>query len=65
MGVFAPLVGIVGTLQAAESLKLLSGMGNAMVGHLLMIDARRTEFTKIRIARQAECEVCAAAHLRM
>ena len=65
MGVFAPLVGIVGTLQAAESLKLLSGMGHAMGGHLLMIDARRTEFTKIRIARQAECEVCAAAHLRM
>ena len=62
MGVFAPLVGIVGTLQAAEALKLLSGMGSAMVGRLLMVDARRTEFTQIRIDRQPGCEVCGSFH---
>ncbi|MFD1711969.1 HesA/MoeB/ThiF family protein [Ottowia sp. GY511] len=60
MGVFAPLVGIVGTLEATEALKLLSGMGASMVGRLLMVDTRRTEFTEVRIARQPACEVCAA-----
>ena len=58
MGVFAPLVGIVGTLEATEALKLLSGMGSSMTGRLMLVDVRRTEFTEIRIQRQTECEVC-------
>ena len=58
MGVFAPLVGIVGTLEATEALKLLSGMGSSMVGRLLLMDTRRTEFTEIRVRRQSGCEVC-------
>ena len=62
LGVFAPLVGIIGSLQAAEALKLLSGVGRALTGRLLMLDARAMEFTEIRIGRQAECPVCGTSH---
>ena len=62
MGVFAPLVGIVGTLQAAEALKLLSGMGSRMVGRLLMVDGRELAFTDIRVPRQPACPVCGSRH---
>jgi molybdopterin/thiamine biosynthesis adenylyltransferase len=62
MGVFAPLVGIIGSLQAAEALKLLSGAGRPLTGRLLMLDGRAMEFTEVRIARQANCPVCGAAH---
>ena len=58
MGVFAPLVGIVGTLQAAEALKLLSGLGSQLVGRLLMVDARDMVFNTIALPRQAACRVC-------
>ncbi len=58
MGVFAPLVGIVGTLQAAEALKLLCDIGTSLSGRLLMIDTRRAEFSEIRLQRQADCSVC-------
>ena len=58
MGVFAPLVGIVGTMQAAEALKLVCGMGSEMVGRLLMLDGRRMEWTDIRLPRQSGCPVC-------
>lgn len=60
MGVFAPLVGIIGTLQASEALKLLCGIGGPLVGRLLMLDARRTEWTELRVPRQADCPVCSA-----
>src|SRR5258706_14737094 len=60
MGVFAPLVGIIGTVQAAEALKLLAGIGSSLAGRLQMLDARRMEWTEIRLARQASCPVCAA-----
>ena len=62
MGVFAPLVGIIGSLQAAEALKLLSGVGRALTGRLLMLDGRSMEFTEVRIARQAACTVCGVTH---
>jgi molybdopterin/thiamine biosynthesis adenylyltransferase len=60
MGVFAPLVGIVGSMQAAEALKLLSGAGTPLAGRLLMLDARRMEWTQIQLHRDAHCGVCAA-----
>lgn len=60
MGVFAPLVGIIGSMQASEALKLVSGMGSAMVGRLLMLDGRRMEWTDIRLPRQLDCPVCTA-----
>ncbi|MCL1961841.1 MAG: HesA/MoeB/ThiF family protein [Desulfovibrionaceae bacterium] len=58
MGVFAPLVGIVGALQAAEALKLLSGIGASLTGQLLMVNARHAEFTQVRLHRQPDCPVC-------
>ena len=60
MGVFAPLVGIVGTLQAAEALKLLAGIGRPMVGRLQMLDVRSMEWTEVRLVRAAGCPVCGA-----
>ena len=60
MGVFAPLVGIIGTVQAAEALKILSGMGSHMAGRLLMLDGRDLSWTDIRMGRNPECPVCAA-----
>jgi molybdopterin/thiamine biosynthesis adenylyltransferase len=58
MGVFAPLVGIIGTMQAAEALKLISGAGRPLTGRLLMLDGRAMEFTEVRISRHAACPVC-------
>ena len=58
MGVFAPLVGIVGSMQAAEALKLLAGIGTSVVGRLQMVDARTMDWTEIRIARDPACPVC-------
>ena len=61
MGVFAPLVGIIGTMQAAEALKLLMGIGTSLAGRLQMLDARSMEWNEIRLGRQAQCAVCGAA----
>lgn len=58
MGVFAPLVGIVGSLQAAEALKLLAGCGQPLTGRLLMLDGRGMSFDEVRMARQPHCAVC-------
>ena len=60
MGVFAPLVGIVGSMQAAEALKLLAGIGESLAGRLQMLDARRMEWTQIAVQRVPDCPVCAA-----
>jgi molybdopterin-synthase adenylyltransferase len=58
MGVFAPLVGIVGAMQAAEALKILSGAGTAMTGRLQMLDARSMEWHEVRVPRDPGCRVC-------
>jgi molybdopterin/thiamine biosynthesis adenylyltransferase len=58
MGVFAPLVGIIGSMQAAEALKLLVGTGSSLAGRLQMLDARSMEWSEIRIAAQPHCPVC-------
>lgn len=58
MGVFAPLVGIVGSVQAAEALKLLIGRGEPLAGRLLMLDALAMRFDEIRIERAPGCPVC-------
>ncbi|HWH80685.1 MAG TPA: molybdopterin-synthase adenylyltransferase MoeB [Burkholderiaceae bacterium] len=60
MGVFAPLVGIVGSMQAAEALKLVAGVGRSLAGRLQMLDARTMEWTELAMARNPECAVCAA-----
>ncbi len=64
MGVFAPLVGIIGAMQAAEALKLLAGVGGSLAGRLLMLDARTMEWTQLKVARQAGCAVCGGAGAR-
>ncbi|MBX3604292.1 MAG: molybdopterin-synthase adenylyltransferase MoeB [Piscinibacter sp.] len=61
MGVFAPLVGIIGTVQAAEALKLLAGIGSSLAGRLQMLDTRTMEWNEIRLPRQAGCPVCGPA----
>jgi molybdopterin/thiamine biosynthesis adenylyltransferase len=58
MGVFAPLVGIVGSMQAAEALKLLCGLGESLAGRLLMLDARSMRWTEMGARRHAGCTVC-------
>ncbi len=58
MGVFAPLTGIIGTLQAAEALKLAGDFGTPLTGHLLLLDARTMRFTDIRVPHDPDCPVC-------
>jgi molybdopterin-synthase adenylyltransferase len=58
MGVFAPLVGIIGSMQAAEALKLLVGAGETLAGRLLMLDGRGMAWNEVRFPRSASCEVC-------
>lgn len=59
-GVFAPLTGIVGTTQAAETIKLLSGAGRSLSGRLLILDALDMEWRTMRLQRDPACKVCAA-----
>lgn len=58
LGVFAPVVGTVGTLQAHEALKLLAGVGGGLTGRLLMFDGRASRFDSVRVARDPHCPVC-------
>ncbi len=58
MGVFAPLVGIIGASQAAEALKLVAGVGEPMAGRLLMLDALDMHWREVRVPRDPACPVC-------
>ncbi|MDL2353847.1 MAG: molybdopterin-synthase adenylyltransferase MoeB [Pseudomonadota bacterium] len=58
MGVFAPLVGVIGAMQAAEALKLLIGIAPSLAGRLLLLDGRAMQWTSIGIARNAACPTC-------
>lgn len=59
MGVFAPLTGIIGTMQAAEALKLAAGIGESLSGQLLMLDALTMRWHGVRLTRDPGCPVCA------
>ncbi len=61
LGVFAPLVGIIGSCQAAEALKLAAQIGPSLAGRLLLLDARRMEWSDLRVPRDPACKVCGAA----
>ncbi|MCK6186151.1 molybdopterin-synthase adenylyltransferase MoeB [Pseudomonas sp. FP2309] len=61
-GVVGPLVGLVGSLQALEALKLLAGFGEPLVGRLLLIDALTTRFRELRVKRDPGCSVCGTQH---
>ncbi len=60
MGVFAPLTGIIGSMQAAEALKLLAGIGESLSGRLLLLDALTMEWRTVRLKRDPACGVCGA-----
>ncbi|MNC74917.1 Molybdopterin-synthase adenylyltransferase [compost metagenome] len=53
-----PLVGLVGSLQALETLKLLVGFGEPLVGRLLLVDALTSRFRELRVKRDPLCAVC-------
>jgi molybdopterin/thiamine biosynthesis adenylyltransferase/rhodanese-related sulfurtransferase len=57
-GVLGVLPGIIGSLQANEALKLALGIGEPLVGRLLLFDALETQFTEIGLRRDPECPVC-------
>jgi molybdopterin/thiamine biosynthesis adenylyltransferase len=60
MGVFAPLVGVIGAMQAAEAMKLVVGAGRSLAGRLLLLDGRAMDWTSIGVARNGACPVCAS-----
>lgn len=57
-GVLGPLVGIVGSMQAAEAIKIITGMGETLVGRLLCLDALTMQWQNIRFKRDPDCLVC-------
>ena len=57
-GVFAPLTGIIGAMQAAETLKIISGAGEPLTGRLLLLDGLTMEWRSVRFRRDPECGVC-------
>ena len=59
MGVFAPLVGIIGAMQAAETLKILCGAGESLNGRLLLLDALNMDVRTLKLQRDPGCAVCA------
>lgn len=58
MGVFAPLTGIIGAVQAAETLKLLTGAGQTLAGRVLLLDGLAMEWREIQISKDRQCPVC-------
>ena len=58
-GVIGPLVGLIGSLQALEALKLLAGFGEPMIGRLLLVDALGSRFREMRVRRDPACSCCA------
>src|SRR5438132_4214747 len=60
MGVFAPLVGIIGATQAGEALELIAGVGETLAGRLLILDALTMQWRDVRVPRDPACPVCSA-----
>ena len=58
MGVFAPMTGAIGALQAMEALKLLAGAGESLSGRLMLLDAKSAEWRSVRVAKDPGCAVC-------
>jgi len=55
-GVLAPLVGVIGSLQASEAIKLITGFGETLDGKLLLVDLKSMDFRKLKLARDAQCD---------
>jgi molybdopterin/thiamine biosynthesis adenylyltransferase len=62
MGIFSPLVGIIGAMQAAQALQILIGFGQPLVGRMLLWNALNTQIDEIRVSKNPECLVCGQAH---
>lgn len=60
-GVAAPVVGVVGTLQALEAMKLILGLGESLAGYLLVFDAKNMEWRKLILPRNPDCMTCGGA----
>jgi len=58
MGVFAPLTGVAGALQAMEAAKLLSAAGETLNGRLLLLDAKQSQWRTVRIRKDPDCRIC-------
>ena len=58
MGVLAPLTGVVGAMQAMEAIKLLTGVGEALAGRLMVIDAKSSEWRTMKVSKDPACTVC-------
>ena len=57
-GVMAPVVGIIGSVQAMETIKLITGVGESLVGRLLLLDARSMQWRELRLRRDPQCPAC-------
>jgi len=62
LGVLAPLVGVIGTMQAMETVKLITGIGSRLTGRLQMLDGRGMEWNEVRLQRNAACTVCGSKY---
>jgi molybdopterin/thiamine biosynthesis adenylyltransferase len=62
MGIFSPLVGIIGAMQAAQALQVLIGFGEPLMGRMLLWNARTTQIDEFKISRNTECSVCGQSH---
>ena len=60
MGVFAPITGVIGAMQAMEAIKLLAGVGDSLSGRLLMFDAKNADWRSVRVRKDPRCAVCGA-----
>ena len=62
MGVFSPLVGIIGAMQAAQALQVITNCGTPLVGQLALWDGKKSEMTQIKVNRKSDCQVCGKDH---
>ncbi|MDP9651454.1 HesA/MoeB/ThiF family protein [Paraburkholderia caledonica] len=62
MGVFAPTVGIIGAMQAAEALRVIAGVGMPLIGRMMMLDSLRMEWNSLRVTRHPACAVCGSKY---
>ena len=58
MGVFAPLTGVIGAMQAMEAIKLLAEVGESLSGRLQIFDAKSAEWRSVKVSKDAACTVC-------
>ncbi|MGL4937832.1 molybdopterin-synthase adenylyltransferase MoeB [Shewanella sp.] len=57
-GILAPVVGMIGCLQAVEAIKVIAGIGQSLAGRILMVDAMTMEFREMKLPKQPHCKVC-------